>query len=163
LTVTAPTPPTVAEAFSPSSVGQNASSILTITLKNSNAYALTTVGLSDTLPSNLDAKSSPAATSTCGGTLSAPTSRITLSGASIPASGSCTMTVTISSATAASYTNTIAAGEVTYAPAGATTAAATATLTVTASSGGGGALDWSDVVLAMGMLFTVRVIKRNAR
>jgi serine protease len=163
LIVTAPTPPTVAEAFSPASVGQNASSILTITLKNSNTYALTAVGLNDTLPSNLNAKSSPAATSTCGGTLSAPTSSITLSGATIPARGRCTMTVTISSATAASYTNTILAGAVTYAPAGATTAAATATLTVTASGGGGGALDWTDIVLATGMLFTVRIMKGNAR
>ena len=45
LTVITPNPPAVAEAFSPASVGSEWNSTLTITLSNSNAYALTAVGL----------------------------------------------------------------------------------------------------------------------
>jgi serine protease len=161
LTVTAPASPTVAEAFSPSNVGKNVSSTLTITLSNSNAYALTAVGLSDTLPGNLTANSSPAATTTCGGTLPTPTRSITLSGGTIPASGSCTVTVTVRSGTAGSYTNTIGAGSVKYAPAGGTTTAATATLTVTASNSGGGALDWIDILFVTGVLFAGYSYDRN--
>jgi uncharacterized repeat protein (TIGR01451 family) len=156
LTVSAPNAPTVAESFSPASVGQNASSTLTITLSNSNAYALTGVGLTDTLPSNLTAKSSPAASNSCGGTLPTPSSSIALTGATIPASGSCTVIVTVSSAMVGSYANSLGAGTVTYAPAGPATAAVTATLTVTASGGGGGALDWLDILFVAGVLLVVR-------
>ncbi len=156
LTVTAPTPPTVAEAFSPSSIGQNASSTLTITLSNSNTYALTTVGFTDALPSDVTAKSSPAAASTCGGTLSGATNSITLSGATIPASSSCTVTVTVGSATTGNYSNSIGAGAVKYAPSGSATAAATGTLTVTRNGGGGGALDWIDILGAAGLMLALR-------
>ncbi len=158
LTVTAPNPPTVAEAFSPSSVGQNASATLTITLSNSNAYPLTAVGLTHALASGLTAKSSPAALNTCGGTLPAPSSSVTLSGASIPASSSCTVALTVSSGTAGSYKDTIAAGAVTTALAGSNTTPATATLTVNASGGGGGggALDWLDVMFVAGVLLVGR-------
>ncbi len=158
LTITTPNPPAVAEAFSPSSVGQNGSSTLTITLSNSNAYPMTAVGLSHALASGLTAKSSPAAINTCGGTLPAPTSSVALSGATVPASGACTVTLTVSSGTAGSYKDTIAAGAVTTALAGSNTAPATATLTVTASGGGGGggALDWLDVLFVAGVLLAGR-------
>ena len=115
LTVTTPNRPAVAEAFSPASIAQNGTSTLTITLSNSNAYALTGVGLTHALVSGLTAKSTPAAVNTCGGTLPAPTSSVTLSGASIPASSSCTVALTVSSGTAGSYKDTIAAGAVTTA------------------------------------------------
>ncbi|MGO9514987.1 MAG: S8 family serine peptidase [Steroidobacteraceae bacterium] len=157
LMVTTPNPPTVAEAFSPASVGQNANSTLTITLSNSNAYALTAVGLNHALPSGVTAESSPAVTNTCRGTLPAPTSSVALSGATIPASSACTVTLTVSSGTVGSYKDTIGAGAVTSTPAGSNTAAATATLTVTASGGGGGgALDWLDIMLAAGVLLVGR-------
>ena len=157
LTVTVPNPPTVSEAFAPASVAEDASATLTITLSNSNAYPLTAVGLTNTLPSNLTVKSSPAGTTTCGGTLSAPTSGVTLSGATIPASGSCSITLTVSSGTAGSYPNTIAAKALATTPAGGNATAATATLTVTApSGGGGGALDWLDIMLVTGVLLVGR-------
>ena len=163
LTVTVPNPPTVSEAFAPASVGQNGSSTLTITLNNSNAYALTSVGLNATLPGNLTVKSSPAAASSCGGTLSAPMSSVTLSGATIPANGSCTLTLTVSSGTVGTYANSIAVSAVTSTPAGANTAPASATLTVTASSGGGGgAFEWPDVLLLAGVLLVARGRARSA-
>jgi hypothetical protein len=162
LTVTVPNPPTVSEAFAPASVGLNGHSTLTITLANSNAYALTAVGLTVTLPSNLTVKSSPAAASSCGGTLSAPMSGVTLSGATIPANGRCTLTLTVSSGTAGTYANSIAASAVTSTPAGGNTASASATLTVTASSGGGGALEWSDLLALAGVLLMARGRSRSA-
>ncbi len=163
LAVAAPNTPTVAESFSPSSVAQNGTSTLTITLSNSNAYALTGVAFTDALPSGLAAQSSPAATNSCGGTLPTPSSSIALSGATIPASGSCSVTVTVSSGTAGSYANSLGAGALKYTPAGAATAAATATLTVTASGGGGGALDWLDIFFAAGVVLAVRRPARAPR
>jgi hypothetical protein len=157
LTVTVPNPPTVSEAFAPASVGQNGTSILTITLGNSNAYALTSVGLNATLPGNVTVKSSPPAVNSCGGTLSAATSSVTLVGATIPAKGSCTLTLTVSSGTVGTYANSIATSAVTSTPAGGNTAPASATLTVTASSGGGGgALEWPDLLALAGVLLVAR-------
>jgi uncharacterized repeat protein (TIGR01451 family) len=57
---------------------------------------------------------------------------VALSGGTIPAGGSCTVTVNVTSATLGTHTNTIAAGALTTTNAGASTAAATDTLTVTA-------------------------------
>jgi hypothetical protein len=162
LTVTVPNPPTVSEAFAPASVGQNGNSTLTIALGNSNAYALTSVGLNVTLPSNLTVKSSPAAASGCGGTLSAPASSVTLSGATIAANSSCTLTLTVASGTVGTYASSIAASAVTSTPAGGNTAPASATLTVTASSGGGGgALEWPDVLVLAGVLLVARGRSRS--
>ncbi len=164
LTVTVPKPPTISESFAPASVAVNGTSTLTITLSNANAYTLTAVGLTDMLPSNLIVKTSPAATTTCGGTLSVPGNSVTLAGASIPASGTCTVTLTASSGTAGSYSNNIAPSAVSSTPAGGNTASATAALTVTASSGGGGgALDWLDVMFVTGVLLAGRrhVVRRK--
>jgi hypothetical protein len=144
LTVTVPNPPTVSEAFSPSSVGVNAASRLTLTLSNSNAYALSSLALTDTLPSGLAIQSSPAATTTCGGTLTASGSSLSLSGGQLAASGSCTVSATVASAQSGHFTNTIAVKAVTATPGSGNTSAASATLTVTSS--GGGALAWLDLV-----------------
>ena len=156
LVVTVPVAPSVTQAFSPSTITQNGVATLTVTVSNSNAYALTGAALTDTLPSNLSIKSSPVAATTCGGTLSAASSTATLSGATLAASGSCTMTLSVTSATAGSYTNTIAASALTTSPATAN-AAASATLTVTApSKGGGGELDGWDTLFVVGVLLAGR-------
>ena len=82
---------------------------------------------------------------------------MTLSGATIPANGSCTLTLTVSSATVGTYANSIAASAVTSTPGGGNAAPASATLTVTASSGGGGgALEWPDVLLLAAVLLVAR-------
>ncbi len=157
LTVTAPKPPTVSQAFSPASIGENGASTLTITLSNSNGFALTQGRLTDTLPGNVTIKSSPAAATTCGGSLSAPSSSAVLSGATIPMNGSCTVTLTVTSATAGSYTNTIAANALTTSPAGGNVAAISATLVVSASGkSGGGAFDWLDMMFVAGVLLVSR-------
>jgi uncharacterized repeat protein (TIGR01451 family) len=152
LTVTVPHPPTVALAFSPTSIAQNGSSTLTVTLGNSNSFALTGAALTDSLPSGLTVSSSPAATNSCGGTLASQSTSVSLSGGTIPASGSCTLVVTVSSGTAGTYSDSIAASAFSTQPAGANTTAASASLTVTASGGGGGLLTWLNLLLGVGLI-----------
>jgi hypothetical protein len=81
---------------------------------------------------------------------------VTLSGVDIPADGSCTVTVPVQSATPGSYTNTVAVGAVTTAPAGANAASVSTTLRVTAPSKGGGAIDWWDTLFVVGVLLAGR-------
>ncbi len=160
LTVSAAAP-TVSEGFSPASVGENVVSTLTITLKNSNAFVLTQTNLAESLPANLNVSTSASAAApatTCGGgTLTHTTTSVTLSGAEIPANGSCAITLPVQSAMAGSYTTTVAAKALTTGPAGANAQGATALLSVTApSKGGGGDLDWWDTMFVVGVLLAGR-------
>ena len=142
--------PTITQSFSPTSVGEDTNSTLTMVLSNTNAYALTQAALSDTLPSNLTLPTTRAASTSCSGSLTTTTTSAKLSAATIPANGSCSVTLTASSGTAGTYTNTIAAGALTTAQNAANTVAVFGSLTVTASSGGG-ALRWIDLVFLAGM------------
>jgi serine protease len=164
MTVT-PAPPTVTEAFSPTSVSTNVASTLTITFINTNGFALTQSGFTETAPANLSIQTSPAPTTTCSGasgTLTSSASAVTMAGANIPANGSCTMTLTVKSATAGTYANPIAANALSTAPAGSSTGAASASLAVTALTGaapsksGGGDLDWLDMMFVAGVLLAGR-------
>ncbi len=160
LTVT-PVPPTVVEAFSPASVGENVVSALTITFSNANGFDLTQAGFTETVPANLSLQASPAPTTTCSGasaTLTSSASTVTLAGAIIPASGSCSITLSVKSATAGSYANAIAASALSTASAGGNSASASTLLTVTAppSKGGGGDLDWWDTMFVVGVLLAGR-------
>ena len=152
-----PAAPTISEAFAPATVGQNAVSTLTVTLSNTNAFALTQANFTDVLPASLNITGTGA--TTCGGgevSLTASGTSITLTGAVIPASANCTVTVPVSSTTAGSYTNNIAANALTTGPAGGNSATATATLTVTAPHHGGGALGWLDLTFFAGILVAGR-------
>jgi len=164
------TAPTVTEVFAPASVGENLASTLTITLANSNGFALTQSDLTETLPAGLVMASSTAAdapATTCGGAglaLTTSSNTVTLTGANIPAASSCAITVPVKSATPGTYSNIIAANALTTGPAGSNTSSATATLTVTAPSrGGGGAIDGWDALFAAGVLLAGRRgMKRRA-
>jgi len=127
-------PPSVAKSFTPASVAVSTDSTAMITLSNPNAGAITlTADLVDLLPTGLVAS---AASTTCGGTASFTAGTLTLaSGATIPASGSCTLTGTVQAAATGSYDNTIDAGDL-QTDAGDNAAAATATLAVTGGGGG---------------------------
>jgi serine protease len=161
MTVT-PVPPTVTEAFSPASVSTNTAATLTITFKNTNGFALTQSSFTQALPASLSVETSPAPTTDCpgaSGTLTNSTSSVTLAGANIPASGSCTITLSVKSATAGTYTTTVAANALTTAPAGNNAATASASLTVSApapSKSGGGAINWYDLLFAAGVLIAGR-------
>ena len=133
-------PPTLAKAFSPASVAANTPSVLTLTLDNTaaNAPAMLTANLVDTLPAGLVVATPPNAATTCAsGTASAIAGGGTLtlaSGAQIPANGTCTATVSVVAATAATYTNMIPAGAL-QTNHGASPAPASADLAVTPASG----------------------------
>jgi hypothetical protein len=159
LTVT-PVPPTISEAFSPTSVGENVASTLTITFSNTNGFALTQSSFTETVPANLSIQTSPAPTTSCAGasgTLTSSASAVTMAGANIPANGSCSMTLSVKSATAGSYANAIAANALSTGSAGSNSASASTSLTVTApSKGGGGAIDWLDMMFVVGVLLAGR-------
>jgi serine protease len=156
----APMPPTLTEAFSPASVGENVTSTLTITFSNANGFALTQSTFTETAPANLIIQTSPAPTTSCAGAsgmLTSSASAVTMAGANIPANGSCSMTLSVKSATAGSFANPIAANALSTAPAGSNSAGASASLTVTApSKSGGGAVDWLDMMFIVGVLLAGR-------
>jgi hypothetical protein len=112
----APLPPTISKAFNPASINATGISTLTVTLNNPNAAVATlTAPLVDTLPAGVFIAAAPNASSTCGGA-GAPLaiaggSTVTLpAGRSIPANGSCTLSVDVTSAVVGTYLNTIPIG-----------------------------------------------------
>jgi hypothetical protein len=153
--------PTVTEAFSPASMAPNATSNLTFTLGNTNAFALTQAQFLQSLPSGTSVLGT--ATTTCTGAsvlLSASGTSIALTGAVIPVSGSCTVTIPVTSTADGTYTSTVAAGALTTGPGGSNTATATATLTVVSPSHHGGALDWIDLTVIGGVLAAAALRRR---
>jgi uncharacterized repeat protein (TIGR01451 family) len=100
-------PPSIAKVFNPASIALNATTSLTFTITNpaANAVALTGVAFTDTLPTGLTVANASA--TVCGGTLTAtaPTG-IALSGATIAVNSQCQFSVTVTGATAGSFTNT---------------------------------------------------------
>ncbi len=98
------------------SAAPGASATLSIRLDNPNAVPLTAAAFTDSLPTGLVVAQTPSAATTCvGGTVIAAASgtSVRLSGATIPAAGSCTVTVDVLSNISGTYTNAIVAGGVT--------------------------------------------------
>jgi uncharacterized repeat protein (TIGR01451 family) len=129
-----PVPPTVSKSFNPTQVTPGTTSTLTITLANANATdAALNAALVDSFPNGLVVADTPNAQTTCGGnvTAAAATDSVMLdaAGASIPANGSCTITVDVVSSSPSDYANDIPAGALQTSE-GANTAAADATLSV---------------------------------
>ena len=109
-TLTVLLPPTAAKSFSPPSVATSEESTLTITLTNPNSTAITGASFADTYPANLRNATVPNASTTCAGTvLASPNATnpgtLSLSGGTIPANGSCTVTVQVVSTVNGNYTN----------------------------------------------------------
>jgi serine protease len=154
----APVAPQVTEAFAPASIAAGAVSTLTYTFANANDYALTQAGFTQTVPAALSI-TTPAAGSTCGGAAHALTvngATISLTDFTIPARGSCSLSIAVKSMAAGSYADAAAAGVLTTGPAGANTTGSSATLSVTAPRGGGGDFDWLDIMLVVGVLLVCR-------
>jgi|GEM_PF-6411540 len=114
-TVRAITPPTVSKSFAATSIQTGSPSTLTITITNvDTATALTGVQLTDNLPTGVRVFTSPAATTSCGGTFApvALDTSLTLTGGSIAAGSTCTLTVQVTG-DPGTYVNTIPAGGLT--------------------------------------------------
>ncbi len=159
----APAAPTVSAAFSPATVNVNVASTLTLTFANSNGFVLTQASFTQALPTNVTIPSGQTPATTCTGaalSLTNTAGSLTLTGANIPADGSCTISVNVMSSSAGNYTDMIAANALSTGPAGGNVDSASAALSVTAPAGGGGggggALDWLDMMLVIGVLLASR-------
>lgn len=157
---------TVAKSFSPTTIPTQGISTLTITLSNSNASAITGTAFTDTYPAGLVNAPSPAASTTCaGGTVTgaANAGSVALSGATIPPSGSCTVTVSVTSSTGGSYANNVPVGTVTSANAPANTVASnTATLTVLNRPGVTKQFSPNPIVAGQNSTLTISLSNTNA-
>lgn len=108
--------PAVSKDFASAAVPINGTTRLTLTLSNPNpTLAMTSAAMTDTYPAQIRNAAVTNAATTCGGTVSAATSggSVAISGATIPAAGSCTVAVDVTGTAAGSYVNTIAAGGLT--------------------------------------------------
>lgn len=128
LTVVAP--PTATKSFSPPSIDVSANSVLSIVISNPNPTPMNGVAFSDTYPSGFDNASSPAASTSCGGTVGVPAGGLTFSGGTIAANGVCTITVTVTGTAIGNHVNTIPAGGITSANFPASLAPVSGTLSV---------------------------------
>lgn len=113
-TLAAQTPLAVAKQFAPSTVLAGATSQLSVTITNPNPTPVPSFSLTDTYPANLLNAAAPAASTTCGGTVTAAAggASFTLSNASLAANANCSITVNVTANVPGSYTNTIAAGAI---------------------------------------------------
>lgn len=114
--VSATVAPTLGKAFSPATINAGGISTLTVTLNNASAVVATlTAPLTDTLPSGVVIAPTPNANTTCGGAgapvaIAGGTTVSLPAGRTIPANGSCTLTVDVTAATSGSYINTLQPG-----------------------------------------------------
>jgi uncharacterized repeat protein (TIGR01451 family) len=100
--------PTIAKGFAPATIAPGGSSTLTFTISNPGNIPLTNATFSDSMGNLKIAATAPAGGS-CGGaasnTLNAGISNIVLTGLTIPATGSCTVTVQVTSTVSGAQTN----------------------------------------------------------
>jgi len=131
------------KSFAPASIAIGGTSVLTVTLENNNLSAATGVAFTDNYPANLVNSATPGVTNTCGGTAigTAGGSSLSLSGGTIPAGGSCTVTVNVTSAVGGAYFNStgnITSNEYAGDP-------ASASLAVSSSSLASSTKSWQDI------------------
>jgi len=110
LTVLAPAsiPPSLSKTFSPTTIDAGNTSLLTITLDNANATAASFASFTDTLPIGVTFVGN-ASNNGCGGAIANDEFTVTLTGGSIPAGGSCTVTATVTSSVPGLHLNTTGA------------------------------------------------------
>lgn len=125
--------PAIVKAFSPASIGLNGVSTLSFTLSNPNtAPSLTGVNFTDTYPAGLRNTTPLVVAGTCTGVTHTATAggvTFNLTGANVPAAGSCTVTVQVTSAVAGSLNN-VTSGVASNETGSAGAPSATATLAV---------------------------------
>ena len=106
-------PVVLAKAFAATPVNPGQVVRMTVTVTNPNAVALTASSFTDTFPAGLFVAQTPNAATTCAAGVVAATpsgSSLKLTGATIPAAGSCTVAVDTVSNTPGIYTNTVPTG-----------------------------------------------------
>jgi uncharacterized repeat protein (TIGR01451 family) len=108
--ITVVSPPVIIKAFGAASVPLNGTTSLTFTIQNNNATsALTGIGFVDTLPAGLVVSTPNGLTGACAAgtiTATAGANSVTLTGATIAASGTCSFSVNVTGTTAGTKNNT---------------------------------------------------------
>ena len=107
--LTVATPPTITKAFGAASILVGANTSLTFTLNNPNtSLALTGIAFSDTLPAGLQVATPNGLTTTCSGTVTAAagSGSISLTGGSLAANASCTISLNVKGIAAGVQNNT---------------------------------------------------------
>ena len=129
--ITVASPPTISKTFGASSITLNTSTSLTFTITNSNTTGLTGVAFSDNLPAGLAVATPNGLSSTCGGTTTAVagSGSASLSGGTVAASSSCSISLNVTGTALGAQNNTT--GTITSNESGPGTTSNTATLTVT--------------------------------
>ncbi len=111
--ITVVAPPTISKMFGAASISLNGSTSLSFTIHNNNASSTQSgIGFSDALPAGLVISTPNGQTGTCGGgTITAVqgTSVISLTGATLAQSSSCTFSVNVTGTTAGTKNNTTTA------------------------------------------------------
>ena len=156
----------IAKTFAPAAIAANGTSALTITLVNSaaSAVALSAMGLTDALPANLKVAATPNASTTCGaGSVNAPpgATSVTLAGGTLAANASCTIGVTVTSATSGIYRNTIPPNALTDAQNSTNASPAAALLNVGNTSSVTVAKSFAPALIAPGATSTLMVSLAN--
>ncbi len=108
-------PPTITKSFGAPQVPINTNTTLTFLINNGNNSAVTGATFVDTLPAGVVVATPPGLVGSCGGgtiTAVAAATSVTLTGATIPANGSCTFTVNVTGTVAGPQNNcvTVATG-----------------------------------------------------
>ena len=106
----------VVKGFSPLTVFGGSASTMSVQLINPNTTALSGIAFSDTMPTGMIVANPPnPGLGTCGGALAAAAGAGTFSfsGGSLPAGGTCTLTLSVTMTVNGNLTNAIAAGAVT--------------------------------------------------
>ena len=102
-------PPTISKAFGAASIALNGSTTLSFNLSNPNAaISLSGIGFTDALPAGLTVSAPNGLSGSCGGgtiTAAAGSNSVSLSGAILAASASCTFAVNVAGATAGAQNN----------------------------------------------------------
>ncbi len=155
---------TVDKAFAPVTIPTGVTSVLTITLTNGNNLAITGAAFTDTYAGAIVNAATPAGATTCGGTVTATAGggSVALSGGTVPANGSCTVTVNVTGNTPGAQANTIPVGAGISTNAGANNAAANATLTVVARPAVAKAYSPSEIGSGGASTLTITLSNANA-
>ncbi|MBZ5491805.1 MAG: DUF11 domain-containing protein [Acidobacteriia bacterium] len=129
--LTVATPPTITKAFGAASILVGANTSLTFTLNNPNtSLALTGVAFSDTLPAGLQVATPNGLATTCSGTVTAAagSGSISLTGGTLAANASCTISLNVTGIAAGVQNNTT--GPISSTESGAGATSNTASITV---------------------------------
>jgi uncharacterized repeat protein (TIGR01451 family) len=108
LEVLPPSPPSTVKAFGAASILLNGSTSLTITITNPNAsLPLNGVAFTDTLPAGLVVASNPNLNSTCSGITTAGLGSVSLTGGTLAAGGTCTVSANVTGTSAGIKNNSV--------------------------------------------------------